>query len=348
MEFYNPNRILTMKDINGKDPDLYIVSGNRSAGKTTAFSKIMFDNYLEKQQKFLLLYRYAYEIDGAGEKFFKTIKNLFYPNINMTSKLKNGSRYSELYIGNGKKLHSCGYAIALNSSEQVKKNSSFFNDTSAILFDEFQSETNNYCHNEIQKFLSIYTSIARGEGKHIRHVPVYMLGNNISMLNPYYNELDISTRLQKNTKFLKGDGFIFEQNFTLSAKESQLENGVLRAFKSQKYVNYSAEGTYLNDNYTLIASLVGRNRYICTIKIDDKLFSIREFPDLGLLYCSTSIDDSHPCKICCSSSDLSENFIFGDNALFLMQTLRRYFTNGLFRFKNLSCKSALLKAISYK
>ena len=44
-------------------------------------------------------------------------------------------------------------------------------------------------NDEIRKFLSIHTSIARGKGEQVRHVPVYMLGNQVSIINPYYGLL---------------------------------------------------------------------------------------------------------------------------------------------------------------
>ena len=37
---------------------------------------------------------------------------------------------------------------------------------SHIFFDEFQSESDHYCSDEVKKFISIHQSIARGKGKH--------------------------------------------------------------------------------------------------------------------------------------------------------------------------------------
>ena len=68
-------------------------------------------------------------------------------------------------------------------------------DVDVILFDEFQSESDNYCPNEVEKFISIHTSIARGQGKMTRYVPVFMISNPVSLINPYYSALHISHRL---------------------------------------------------------------------------------------------------------------------------------------------------------
>ena len=38
-EYYNPSKILNMKDLDGEEPAIYLITNNRSAGKTTAFLK---------------------------------------------------------------------------------------------------------------------------------------------------------------------------------------------------------------------------------------------------------------------------------------------------------------------
>jgi hypothetical protein len=95
-----------------------------------------------------------------------------------------------------------------------------------MLFDEFQSESNHYCVDEIKKLLSVHTSIARGNGEQIRYVPVFMLSNPVSIINPYYVELGISNRLHDDTKFLKGDGYVLENGFIETASKAQQESGM--------------------------------------------------------------------------------------------------------------------------
>ena len=125
---------------------------------------------------------------------------------------------------------SCGYAISLNNADQIKKYAHLFSDVARMIFDEFQSETNHYCSDEVEKLLSVHTSIARGQGEQIRYVPVFMLSNPVSIINPYYVELGISNRLKEDTKFLRGDGFVLEQGYIESASEAQKQSGFNRAF----------------------------------------------------------------------------------------------------------------------
>lgn len=74
-------------------------------------------------------------------------------------------------------------------------------DITKLLFDEFQSETNHYCSDEIRKFISLHTSIARGNGEQVKYVPVYMLSNAVTIINPYYVEMGITDRLKMILNF---------------------------------------------------------------------------------------------------------------------------------------------------
>lgn len=61
-----------------------------------------------------------------------------------------------VYQGEQTEKKSCGYAVAINKADQIKKESHFLADVTCIIFDEFQSETNNYAPDESRNsFLSI-------------------------------------------------------------------------------------------------------------------------------------------------------------------------------------------------
>lgn len=348
-KYYDGTKLLSLTDLNGKKPELYLCTTNRSGGKTTYFGRLLVNRFLKQNKKFALLYRYNYELDDVSNKFFKDIKGLFFNNYEMTNKRCASGIYHELFLSGGKFKEevSCGYALSLNSADQLKKYSHLFSDVEGILFDEFQSETNHYCSDEIRKFISIHTSIARGAGKQVRYTPVYMLSNQVSIINPYYNELGISERLNADTNFLKGDGFVLENGFIDSASKSQKESGFNRAFKNNSYVSYSSENVYLNDNLTFIETPIGANKYIGTIRYQGKDYAIREYHELGILYCDDKADKTYPHKISVTTEDHNINYVMLKNNDLFISNIRFFFEKGCFRFKNLKCKEAILKAISY-
>mgnify|MGYP002770231216 CR=1 FL=1 len=343
MAYYDGTKLLSLKDLNGKTPELYMVTSNRTGGKTTYFARLCVNKFLKGQGKFALLYRFNYELDDCADKFFKDIQGLFFKGREMTSKSRAKGIFHELFLDE----ISCGYAISLNSADQLKKYSHFFSDVERIIFDEFQSETDHYCSDEIRKFVSIHTSIARGQGKQVRYVPVYMLSNPVSIINPYYVSMGISERLQDNTRFLKGDGFVLEQGFNETASKAVLESGFNRAFKKSDYVAYSAQAVYLKDNKAFIEKPNGTGKYVCTVRYMGCDFGVREFAESGVVYVDDRADLSHPLKIVVTTDDHQINYVMLKRSDNYLMVLRYYFERGCFRFKNLKCKEAILKALSY-
>lgn len=342
-DFYDGTKLLSLKDINGETPEIFICTSNRNAGKTTYFARLCVNRFKKTGAKFMIINRFNYELSESGDKFFKDIHTLFFNDDEMTFKSKAKGKFHELYLNK----KPCGYSIALNDAEFIKKNSHLFSDTSAMFFDEFQSETNKYCEKEVDKLISIHTSIARGQSKQVRYLPLYMIGNPISIINPYFVELGISERLSKETKFMKGDGFVFEQGFNQSASTAQKQSAFNRAFSKNSYVDYSSQAVYLNDNYSFIEKPIGTSRYLATLKYMGSEYAIREFAESGIIYCDDRPDSSFKYKITVTTNDHEINYVMLKRNDFFISSMRFYFEKGCFRFKNLKCKEVILKSLSY-
>jgi hypothetical protein len=332
-----------MLDINGNKPEIYMCTTNRTGGKTTYFGRLCINRFLDNKGKFGLIYRFNYELDDIVDKFYKDLGSLFFRDHEMTSKRRASGIYHELFLDD----KSCGYGLSLNSADQIKKYSHLFSDINRMIFDEFQSETNHYCNDEVKKFISLHTSVARGQGEQVRYVPVYMLSNPVTIINPYYVEMGISARLKDDTKFLRGDGFVLEQGFIPSASEEQKSSGFNRAFAKNKYVAYSSECVYLNDNKSFIDKPTGRSRYICTLKYKGTDFGLREFAEDGFIYCDDKPDVTFRTKITVTTSDHEVNYVMLKRNDFFLSNLRYLFERGAFRFKDMRCKEAVLSALSY-
>lgn len=351
-KYYDGTKLLSLSDINGEKPEIYMCTTNRTGGKTTYFSKMLVNRWKKYDEKFMLISRFSYEMSDIEDKFFKDINCLFFKDYQMTAKRKADGVYYELFIckewenpdEDGK---SCGYAVDLNHADAIKKFSHLFSDVSRMFMDEFQSETNHYCTNEIEKLMSIHTSVARGKGEQVRYVPLYMCANPVSLINPYYVAMDITTRLNKDTRFLKGEGWVLEQGFNEAASEAQKNSGFNRAFKKSNYTAYASEGVYLNDNTTFIAKPNGKNTYLCTLKYNGAEYGIREFPEEGIIYCDDKADATFKNKLCVTTADHEINYVMLKRNDLFVSNMRYYFERGCFRFKDLRCKEALLKTIAY-
>ena len=347
--YYDGTKLLSLKDLDGNTPEIFMVTSNRTAGKTTYFNKLVFNRFLKKGSKFMLVYRFKYELDDCANKFFKDIQGLFFQEYELFSKKMATGIYHELFtrkLGEENAL-SCGYAISLNSADQLKKLSHFFSDTDCMLFDEFQSETNSYCPNEVEKFVSIHKTVARGQGKMNRYVPVYMCANPVTILNPYYVEMDISSRLTSDVKFLRGHGFVLEQGYNEAADLAQKESGFNAAFSKNRYIAYASEGSYLNDSMAFIEQPNGKARYLATIRFKGSDYGIRSFDSIGIIYCDNRPDNTYPNKIAVTTDDHNINYVMLKNNEMFIANMRFFFEQGCFRFKDLKCKEAVLKLLSY-
>jgi len=342
-QFYDGTKLLSLLDLNGEKPEIFICTSNRNAGKTTWFSRYCVKRFKEYKEKFCLVYRFNYELDEISDKFFKDINTLFFPDDVMTSKPRAKGIYHELFLNDV----SCGYAISLNSADQLKKYSHLLSDTKRMLFDEFQSETNHYCSDEVRKLISVHTSIARGQGEQVRYLPLYMVGNPVTLLNPHYVAMGISTRLTSSAKFMRGDGFVLEQGFNESASQMQKASGFSRAFSSQNYIAYSSEGKYLEDNYAFIERPQGKSRYLATLKYQGCDYAIRAYLDLGIIYCDDRVDGTFPFKLAVTTDDHNVNYVMLKSMSEFFDRMRYYFNRGCFRFKDLKCKEAVITSLSY-
>lgn len=341
--YYDGCELLSQKDLNGKTPELFLTSGNRSSGKTTYFSRLLVNKFIKTGSKFGLLMRFDYEMDDVANKFFKDINTLFFPTYEMKSFSRSRGIYHELVLNDT----ACGYALALNRADTIKKFSHFFSDVDRLFFDEFQSETNHYCSREVQKFLSIHKSIARGQGQQQRCVPVYMCSNAVSLLNPYFSALGISGRIRKDTRFLRGNGFVFENSFIESAAIASAESGIASAFASNEYIAYASQNVYLNDNMSFIDKPKTPGTYIATIRADSRDFAIREHAKEGFIFVNKNVDSSFPGKIAVTLDDHSINYVMLNKYGFFITRQRQLFEKGCYRFQDLECKNAILKMLSY-
>jgi hypothetical protein len=343
-KYYDGTKLLSMKDLNGLTPEIFMTTTNRSAGKTTYFNRLVVNRYKKTGKKFILVYRFNYELVDCANKFFKEINKLFFKDDTMTEKRKANGIYVELFLNE----QSCGYCVSINYADQLKKFSHLLADADCMLFDEFQSETNHYVPSEVSKFMSLHTSIARGGGEQVRYLPVYMISNAVSIINPYYMSMGIADRLQKNTNYLKGDGFILEQGFYQNVADEQVSSAFNRAFKNEQYLQFAAQNVYLNDNENMIEKMSGISDYIVTLKNGSKFYGIRRFKDTGLIYVDNRADETYPDKIVSNAFEQDAGYMMLGRSNILSAGLRNAFEHGYVRFRNQECKSAFFNLMNYQ
>lgn len=343
-KYYSCEKLLTLKDKNGKLPDIYIADGNRTAGKSVSFKKKLVDTFFKKKDvnQFFYIYRYKTDMNNVSDSFFSDIGRLFYNGHVMTEKKIFDGAMVQLFIDSVP----CGFCIPLSMASKIKRASALFTQVRHGFFDEYQDEDNKYLDNEIEKLMSIHTTIARGDGKQHRRVPLYMASNTVSIINPYYSALGINKSLKYNTKILKGDGWVYERTYNESAQKSFENAGFNRAFKTTKYFSYASQNVYLNDNLSLIDKPTGHSQYFVTIKYNLSWFNVRRYDTC--YYVSQGADETFPLRICFNVNDVTDDrTVKVTRNNFIVATLREYFNRGLLRFQDVKCKNMILDLLAY-
>lgn len=340
--FYNGVKLINSRDINGHLPEIYMVDGNRSSGKTTFFSRWFVNRFKKYGEKFILLYRFKNELVDIDNKFFNDIQGLFFKGDVMTSEVKEHGLYVELYLND----RLCGWAVSLNMAYKLKKCSHIFTTATRILFDEFQAKQGEYCDGEIDKFVTLHTSMARGNGQASRYLPVYMISNHISSLNPYYKLFNCCNNADKITNgFVKGDGFVIEKNMNTKIAEIQSQSAFNRACAGSSAVAHTINNTSLCENSNFIEEINTKNyHYVCNIIVDGQTIALKSILDQENVryYFTNKIDPNVSTRFVISSSDHNDTTLLVGRNFEFMQTIRTAFDVGLIRFSDMVTKDAAL------
>lgn len=349
-KFYDGNELLSKKDAEGLDPELYIVcSRTRSAGKTFWFTKKLLDDFTSGRGKFILFCRNKLELGNVAEGMFKGMMDMYYKGYSMSETLQMKGVFSEINLEtmneeNKVEKTPCGYVIPLASSDNIKRVSSLFVDATQGYYDEFQPECKStYLTDEVDRFLSIITSVARGGGDTRRRFPVYFSSNSISVNNPYFIELGLNRRIKKDTKWVKGVGYVFQKIENSEITDEHEHAGINRAFKGNKAIDY-ADGTWMNDNYSCVENPDnwGRSMYYCTLQNGPKYtYGVHYYPAVRLYYVDYKVDKTSESIFNIKYDDMSPNIPLIRGSL-SMVTLKKAMEQGICRFKDIRCKEACM------
>lgn len=338
MAYYDGCKLLSMTDINGSKPAIYIANTNRSAGKTTFYGRMLVNNWIKHRHEFILFYRFKKDLCDIPDRFFSEISSLFFPDSVMRQSGKPEHGYVKLIL-DGKV---CGYAVALNASEDIKKCSHMFSGVRTTLMDEFQSETNNYVSDEIGKYISIQQSIARGNGKQVRYIRNILCGNFISLLNPYYTALGVHRVLNPESRYTRGDGFVIETDFYADVAKKSAETPFNRAFKNHGYNAMLQARKYLNDNTDCIRKLTNVKRYVCTMLGDNCSMGVWDCD--GYYTVSSKYDCNYPIVCAKKSTPIMGKKIRSQG---IFDNMRVLFDRGMLYFDSISVKNDVINLLGY-
>lgn len=352
-QYYRLDRLLAKKDINGITPEIYIVSGNRTAGKTFAIKEFMMRDFLKNGHQFMLQFRKNYDLDGCEKSFMDDISNIF-PGYEMTAQSERRGAYKVLYLEGCefKEPVECGFATYLNAYETIKRAASRFSGVYNRFMDEFQSENGDYIDREITKYMSIHYSVARGFGKQYRYVREFLASNTFSKYNPYYIALGVSDRMEHGAKIVRGDGWVLEITNNENAQEMMLNSGFSKAFSNSTYIQSAARNKHILDNDSFISAENTRGMlYWGTIVFyneeSDAPDKIAVYLGNNMCYVCSKVNPEHKRVITFNPRTHSEDTQLTSDNSELLRFFRDSFDRGFMYFENGKIKKIVLDIMRY-
>lgn len=340
IKYYDGYKLLNKKDLDGEKPEIFICTGNRAAGKSYYFKRFLVKNFINDQEnKFMVVFRKRDEMGDALTAFMEDIKSDDAFKDLLQFDYKSASEMSgayQVWYLNGEEM---AFATYMNAAEKIKRAAARFIDTKWIFFDEVQSEVYAYVENEVSKFISIHTSVARGNGKQSRYVPCILVGNSASMANPYFLTMGISDRYVPQAKFIRGNGWVAEFTQNESAEKALKESRFNVAFAKNKYIQYATENAFLLDYTNFVEKMSLRNSvFVWHFLVDDKHIGCWYLDDENMFYFCSQYDPSQR-AIALTKEDHDTGTLY---MLVTVDKLRQFFDRGFVRFETLEISNLII------
>ena len=284
--YYNLNKVLSYNAF------LNFLIGERGVGKTYSTTKFFINQFKKKGFQFAYIRRYKTELKKAIPKFFDSmIKNNEFPQDSLYHK-------GETFYCNDKVI---GYAMTLTTAQNLKGDN--FPNVKYIMFDEFIIENgqHHYLQDEVMNFLGLIETIAR-----TRDINIFMLGNAVNIVNPYFLFFNISLPYNNDIATFK-DGLILVQ---------YMKNEEYRDFKKKtkfgklvantSYEAYAIDNKFQNDNKEFIEKKSGTSKCSFNIRYKDNIYGVWLDYNVGKVYVSNSYNPNG-ITFACTKNDLTTN-----------------------------------------
>lgn len=296
MNFYfNLQKILSYNAL------INIILGERGVGKSYDAKKFVAKRFINKNEQFVYLRRYKTELQKAmkNNKFWEQILNDKDPEMkDLMTNHKFSNEKDTIYIDG--KL--CGYAIPLSVANILK--SSTYDKVTTIIFDEFIIDKGNYHYlqNEVIQFLDVIETVAR-----LRNIRVIMLGNAISITNPYFSFFDLSLPYNTEIKTFK-DGLIAVQYVkNLKYREVKKQTRFGKLIDGTKYGKYAIDNEFLRDSKSFIKKKTKGSKFYFILVLNNKYYGVWCNYNEGIIYVSNDYDPNCPVVFSINPDDHNEN-----------------------------------------
>lgn len=307
-----------------------MIISSKGVGKTYQMKEEVLTNYIKRGEKFLYIRRYGTHIKEVQRKgFWKDIQESF-PDRKLTMK--------------GDKFYMDDEVIGYNTSVSKAGSTSgvSWHDVTTILFDEFISKgtaDDRYIPNECFDFFLIMDNVIRTR----TNVNVYLLANNHTIVNPYFDYLGIDVKIgERFTVFPNmivdmfiGDEFIAEREKTPFG----------RLMRGVEYGTFSLDNQSLVDTDAFIKSRARSSQFLFNMVNGIERVSIYDDKMTGLIYVGEFVNADAKRTVSLTLEGMSENSQYAKSwrNTRMTELLKYAFDDKIVYYDNQSVKAKVFK-----
>ncbi len=287
--WYSLQRVLSFNAL------INIIIGERGVGKSFSCKQHVINRFIKKGEEFVYLRRYKTELKTSVPHFFDDIveKNIF-PGVNFKVK-------GNLFYINDKVA---GYALPLSTANILKSTS--FAKVKAIVFDEFIIDKGCYRYllNEVETFLDIIETVAR-----LRDIKVFMLGNAISITNPYFTYFNLSLPYNSDVALFKDGSILVNYIKNENYREIKRASRFGKLIDGTEYGKYAIDNEFLRDSKSFIKKKEKHCKFYFILIINGKYYGVWNDYKNGVMYISEDYDPNCPVRYALNTKDHNESSI---------------------------------------
>ena len=325
--WYTYDKVLTYNAM------LNFIIGERGVGKSYGIKKHVLKKFKKKHRQFIYLRRYDTELRKSlkDNEFFKDIE--LDPLFTEDSFYVKGDKF---YMND----EVCGYAIPLSKASIFK--SVPFPNVDTIIFDEFLIDNNtyHYIQDEPEKLLDFMETVGR-----LRNIQVFLLGNSISIINPYFDYFNISLPYNSDIKTFKEGmiliNYIRNEEYRKVKKASKFG----KLIKDTKYGEYAIDNKFLKDNNNFIKKKSPSSKFFFNLILNGHTYGVWIDYSSNDMYISKHINNNHPVTVTFNYRDHSENTIMLKSKSVFFQNLVKHYQNACLYFETLQIKGDVTSLI---
>lgn len=338
--YYTGSELFGYKDESRKEPACFISTTNRSAGKTTFLLLLAKQIWEDYGKTTVFTVRSVAEL-GSYRGIFSDVQNLYGWKEEIGEKVILKDGILEISMGNKTFSH----VVSLKKSDAIKKFSPIFKDTILLCMDEYQTENGRYLKDEVNLFRSIYRTVSRGGGEQSRNVKILMLGNPVTLLNPYLLAFGISKKYSFGQNYIRGKRIVAEFRIIEEARKKLKENPATELFGEDETKYECGEEFLMNDNLYL-EKCKGKSTYLFTLLYGKNAYGIRKYNQKNIIHVGRGSDPGFQKVLAFREKDRTHNAELLEKRCFTWQVIMEAYRTCRLRFDSLESKYMIFELLN--